>query len=231
MADSAPLFPLIQAATRRDYAIRDTTGTLMADSASRIDQSCTRCASDYLPGLPGNERRPIPGSGHHGDRPSSRLNQPHGQRTDQPVTGVGRRPHHHGIGTDALSHAAQLSEGVAAGGDEGDGNAQLPEDLLNPAARFLAASQGKPPGAARPSASAPPTAGQRKQRSPWPLAGAPGQPHTSQPAPRSPIHRCRRESTWRRRFPVRTGRLYLTAQQECGNQAAQPPRHRRCLIG
>ena len=88
----------------------------------------------------------MPGSGHHGDRPSSRLNQPYRQRTDQPVTGAGRRPHHHGIGTDALSHAAQLSEGVAAGGDEGDGNAPLPEDLLNPAARFLSRLPGEAPG-------------------------------------------------------------------------------------
>ena len=140
-----------------------------------------------------------------GDRPSSRLNQPHRQRTGQPVTGAGRRPHHHGIGTDALSHAAQLSEGVAAGGDEGDGNAQLPEDLLNPAARFLSRLPGEPRGQRGHLPPAPPNAGQRKQRSPWPLADAPGQPHTSQPAPRSPIHRRRRESTWGRRFLVQTG--------------------------
>ena len=165
IADSAPLFPLIQAATRRDYAIPDSTGTLTADSAPRIDRSCTRYASDYLPGLPWpNECAALPRrtsegthpcSGHHGDRPSSRLNQPHRQRTDQPVTGAGRRPHHHGIGTDALSHAAQLSERVAAGGDEGDRNAQLPEDLLNPAARFLSRPPGEAPGAARPSAAGP----------------------------------------------------------------------------
>ena len=62
------------------------------------------------------------------------------------MTGAGRRPHHHGIGIDALSHAAQLSEGVAAGGDESDGNAPLPEDLLNPAARFLSRLPGEAPG-------------------------------------------------------------------------------------
>jgi hypothetical protein len=72
------------------------------------------------------------------------------------VTGVGRCPHHHGIGTDVLSYAAQLSEWVAAGGDEGDGNAQLLEDLLNPAARFLSRLPGKPSRAAPPSAAGEP---------------------------------------------------------------------------
>lgn len=35
------MFSLIQAVTRWEYAIRDATGILMADSAPRIDQSCT----------------------------------------------------------------------------------------------------------------------------------------------------------------------------------------------
>src|SRR6266699_4603531 len=76
---------------------------------------------------------PDPGSGHHGDRPSGRLHQPHRQRTDQPVTRMGGRPDHDGVGVDLLSHPAQLSEGITPDGDEGDGDAELPGKLLRPA--------------------------------------------------------------------------------------------------
>ena len=224
--------------TRPGY--RRATDILMADSAPRIDRSCIRYTSD-LSGLSRpdarlyvvNERRhPIPGSGHHGDRPSSRLNQPPRQRTGRPVTGAGGRPHHHGIGTDALSYPAQLSEWVPAGGDEGDGNAQVLEDLLNLAARFLSRLPGEP---LRGSAAI----CRRPHRQPGnENSGHPG-PLPARQASRIPAspRRGRRSIDADENRPGAVGSQFgrgvfiPTAQQERRNQAAQPPRQRRCLTG
>ncbi len=110
--------------------LREATRTAAAAAGSPRGPGGIRTA------LPPGElpKLPDPGSGHHGDRPSGRLHQPHRQRTDQPVTRMGGRPDHDGVGVDLLSHPAQLSEGITPDGDEGDGDAELPGKLLRPAA-------------------------------------------------------------------------------------------------
>ena len=70
-------------------------------------------------------RQALAGSGHHRNRPSGRFHEPHRQRTDQPVAGMGGRSDHDGVGADLVSDPAQLGEWVTPDGDEGDGDAEL----------------------------------------------------------------------------------------------------------
>src|SRR6266545_8161374 len=112
-----------------------TTGCRSASSA-RMSRGRWRWRNRSRPvgELP---KMPDSRSGHHGDRPSGRLHQPHRQRTDQSVTRMGGRPYHDGVGADLVSDPAQLSECVTPDGDEGDGDAELLGKLFRPAAHVI----------------------------------------------------------------------------------------------
>src|SRR5580704_191946 len=71
-------------------------------------------------------------SGHDGHRPPAGLDQPHGQRADQPVPGLSRGAHHDGVRADLVGDPADLAERVALGRDERDRDTQIPGRLLGP---------------------------------------------------------------------------------------------------
>src|SRR6266567_8806751 len=87
-----------------------------------VGSSPTRPTCDLLEG---SDRAVGISSGHHRDRPSGCLHQTYRQRTDQPVTGMCRRPDHHCVGADLLRDATQFGERVAPGVNEIDLDAQI----------------------------------------------------------------------------------------------------------
>jgi hypothetical protein len=76
-------------------------------------------------------------SWHHGDGPFTGPHQPDRQRADQPVASLRGRPDDDRVGADLVRDAAQLHERVAAGGDEGHRDSQLPGYLCSPAAHVV----------------------------------------------------------------------------------------------
>ena len=65
-----------------------------------------------------------------GDRPLARPHEPDGERARDPVTGFGGCSDHDGIGAALPGDPVQLSQRVAPGGHEGDGQATLPGQLF-----------------------------------------------------------------------------------------------------